>query len=162
MAPHLTETSETDAIIKKQEKSSIVDSQQHDPFQVFLEDEELPQHLSMPRKWMAVVVIGSAALCVTCASSMVSGSLIGHICFLSLRHCCNPLGRLYGERRISRFSRRAHCINPLDQSVHLGVRNRSFNLWPTVGSIWTKLGLLGVLLLVFCFQLASNICTRYM
>ncbi|KAF8193757.1 MFS general substrate transporter [Pholiota molesta] len=70
MASHLTETSEPDAAIKMQEKSSAVDSQQHDPFQVFLEDEELPQHSSMVRKWMAVIVIGSAALCVTCASSM--------------------------------------------------------------------------------------------
>ncbi|KAH9476477.1 Efflux pump atB [Psilocybe cubensis] len=39
-------------------------------FQVDLDDAEKPQHLPNPRKWVAVIVISSAASCVTCASSM--------------------------------------------------------------------------------------------
>ncbi|PPQ97319.1 hypothetical protein CVT26_006637 [Gymnopilus dilepis] len=41
-----------------------------DPFQVFLDETEMPYNLPSIRKWIAVVVISSAALCVTCASSM--------------------------------------------------------------------------------------------
>ncbi|KDR77915.1 hypothetical protein GALMADRAFT_244882 [Galerina marginata CBS 339.88] len=52
------------------EEKAVVDSDDHDPFQVFLEEDELPHNQGLWRKWMSVVVISSAALCVTCASSM--------------------------------------------------------------------------------------------
>lgn len=50
-------------------KSSVLD-----PFEVLLEAGEHPQHLSTLRKWIAVVVISCAALCVTCSSSVVRWS----------------------------------------------------------------------------------------
>jgi MFS family permease len=43
-----------------------------DNFEVTLEPENNPQNLSGIRKWTVVLVISSAALCVTCASSIVS------------------------------------------------------------------------------------------
>lgn len=46
-----------------------------DPFQVFLEPTEHPQNLSSFRKWLAVIVISSSALCATSASSIVRNSL---------------------------------------------------------------------------------------
>jgi hypothetical protein len=42
-----------------------------DPFHVLLEPSEDPQNLSPLRKWIVVIVISSASLCVTCASSVV-------------------------------------------------------------------------------------------
>lgn len=42
-----------------------------DPFQVFLEEHERPLNLPVWRKWVIVVVICTAALCVASASSMV-------------------------------------------------------------------------------------------
>ncbi|GLB45677.1 putative MFS general substrate transporter [Lyophyllum shimeji] len=41
-------------------------------FQVILDPEEHPQNLSLVRKWIAVLVISSASLCVTCSSSVAS------------------------------------------------------------------------------------------
>ncbi|KAF9494684.1 MFS general substrate transporter [Pleurotus eryngii] len=43
-----------------------------DPFQVFLEPTEHPQSLPSFRKWLAVIVISSSALCATSASSIAS------------------------------------------------------------------------------------------
>jgi hypothetical protein len=43
-----------------------------DPHLVVLEPEDDPQNKSLFRRWLAVLVISSAALCVTCASSIVS------------------------------------------------------------------------------------------
>ncbi|KAF4588404.1 hypothetical protein EYR40_009954 [Pleurotus pulmonarius] len=43
-----------------------------DPFQVFLEPTEHPQNLPSFRKWLAVIVISSSALCATSASSIAS------------------------------------------------------------------------------------------
>lgn len=43
-----------------------------DPYLVTLEPEDNPQNMSAPRRWVAVLVISSASLCVTCASSVVS------------------------------------------------------------------------------------------
>lgn len=43
-----------------------------DPFQVSLCPTEHPHNLSSARKWTVVIVISSAALCVTCASSVAS------------------------------------------------------------------------------------------
>ncbi|KAF8879767.1 major facilitator superfamily domain-containing protein [Gymnopilus junonius] len=42
----------------------------HDPFLVSFHESEMPYKLPSIRKWIAVVVISSASLCVTCASSM--------------------------------------------------------------------------------------------
>jgi hypothetical protein len=39
---------------------------------VVLQPEDNPQNMSLFRRWLAVLVISSAALCVTCASSIVS------------------------------------------------------------------------------------------
>lgn len=40
---------------------------------VTLEPEDDPKQLPLARKWLAVLTISSAALCVTCTSSIVSG-----------------------------------------------------------------------------------------
>lgn len=42
-----------------------------DPYLVTLEPEDDPKCMSTLRRWVAVVVISSAALCVACASSVV-------------------------------------------------------------------------------------------
>lgn len=42
-----------------------------DPYLVTLEAEDNPQCMSTLRRWVAVLVISSASLCVTCASSVV-------------------------------------------------------------------------------------------
>jgi len=41
-------------------------------FEVQLESEDDPQQLSLCRRWLAVATISSAALCVTCGSSVAS------------------------------------------------------------------------------------------
>lgn len=43
-----------------------------DPYLVALEPEDNPQNMTLFRRWLAVLIISSAALCVTCASSIVS------------------------------------------------------------------------------------------
>ncbi|OAX40792.1 MFS general substrate transporter [Rhizopogon vinicolor AM-OR11-026] len=43
-----------------------------DPHLVVLEPEDNPQNMSLFRRWLAVLVISSAALCVTCASSIAA------------------------------------------------------------------------------------------
>jgi hypothetical protein len=45
-------------------------------YEVRFEPEDDPQQLSLFRRWMAVATISSAALCVTCASSMASISTL--------------------------------------------------------------------------------------
>lgn len=42
-----------------------------DSYLVTLESEDNPQCISTLRRWVAVLVISSASLCVTCASSVV-------------------------------------------------------------------------------------------
>lgn len=42
-----------------------------DPYLVTLEPEDNPQCMSTLRRWAAVLVISSASLCATCASSVV-------------------------------------------------------------------------------------------
>ncbi|KAF8659474.1 hypothetical protein AX16_001841 [Volvariella volvacea WC 439] len=44
----------------------------HDPYRVCLDPNENPQNLPPWRKWIAVLVISSASLCVTCASSVAA------------------------------------------------------------------------------------------
>jgi len=41
-------------------------------YEVQLESEDDPQQLSLCRRWLAVATISSAALCVTCGSSVAS------------------------------------------------------------------------------------------
>jgi hypothetical protein len=43
--------------------------------EVFLEPAENPQELTLVRRWLAVICISTASICVTCASSMVRASL---------------------------------------------------------------------------------------
>ena len=43
-----------------------------DEFEVFLNADEDPKQMSGMRRWIAVLVICSASLCVTCTSSIVS------------------------------------------------------------------------------------------
>ncbi|KAF8147884.1 major facilitator superfamily domain-containing protein [Crassisporium funariophilum] len=56
----------------EKKKLQGIEIQELDAFQVSLEECEKPQALSKFRKWITVVVISSAATCVTCASSMAS------------------------------------------------------------------------------------------
>ncbi|KAI9451097.1 MFS general substrate transporter [Russula earlei] len=42
-----------------------------EPYEVSLEPKENPQELPLVRRWLAVMCISSASICVTCASSMV-------------------------------------------------------------------------------------------
>lgn len=43
-----------------------------DQFLVSLDTGDDPQHLPIFRKWLAVLVVSSASLCVACSSSIVS------------------------------------------------------------------------------------------
>jgi hypothetical protein len=56
-------------------------------YEVFLEPAENPQELTLVRRWLAVICISTASICVTCASSMVRG-----FCFVTfpsseVSHC---------------------------------------------------------------------------
>lgn len=67
--PHDAATSETDISTSKNPEG--------DTHLVVLEPEDNPQNLSSLRRWIAVLIISSASLCVTCASSIAS-SFIPH------------------------------------------------------------------------------------
>ncbi len=54
-----------------QPPSSGADSDGSPSYEVFLEPAENPQELSLVRRWLAVICISTASICVTCASSMV-------------------------------------------------------------------------------------------
>ncbi len=52
--------------------STVVPTAFHaDPYEVVLEPAENPQELPLARRWLAVLCISTASICVTCASSMV-------------------------------------------------------------------------------------------
>ncbi|KIK70121.1 hypothetical protein GYMLUDRAFT_151768 [Collybiopsis luxurians FD-317 M1] len=58
--------------LEKQPKWRVIEDQQSQSpsqYEVHLEGSEHPQSRSLARKWLAVLVISSSALCVTCASS---------------------------------------------------------------------------------------------
>jgi hypothetical protein len=52
-------------------KDPLVAVTSNEPSEVFLNSTEHPHNISLLKKWIAVCTIGSAALCVTCASSVV-------------------------------------------------------------------------------------------
>ncbi|KAG8947528.1 hypothetical protein FRC04_010709 [Tulasnella sp. 424] len=52
--------------------SKELDSKEPDPYHVRLEGDENPKSMPKFKKWMAIVIICSAATCVTCASSVAS------------------------------------------------------------------------------------------
>lgn len=54
------------------EKKDLNVDNDKDQYAVVLEPSDDPQNLSKLKKWIAVLVISSASLCVTCASSIVS------------------------------------------------------------------------------------------
>lgn len=62
--PHDAATSETDMTTSQNAKG--------DTHLVVLEPEDNPQNMSSFRRWLAVLVISSASLCVTCASSIAA------------------------------------------------------------------------------------------
>ncbi|KAI9450430.1 major facilitator superfamily domain-containing protein [Lactarius psammicola] len=47
---------------------------QADSYEVFLEPADNPQKLPLARRWLAVICIATAAICVTCASSMAAAA----------------------------------------------------------------------------------------
>lgn len=48
------------------------DSDRSPSYEVFLEPAENPQELTLVRRWLAVICISTASICVTCASSMAA------------------------------------------------------------------------------------------
>lgn len=62
------------------------DKSEEDAFKVSLDDSENPQCLPPLRKWIIVIVICSAAACVTCASSLVRPSKLSLRLFKSYGH----------------------------------------------------------------------------
>lgn len=62
--PHDAATSETDIAASKNPEG--------DAHLVVLEPQDHPQNLSSLRRWIAVLIISSASLCVTCASSIAA------------------------------------------------------------------------------------------
>ncbi|KAH7921993.1 MFS general substrate transporter [Leucogyrophana mollusca] len=63
-----------------------------DPYLVVLETEDNPQHMSSHRKWIAVLVISSASLCVTCASSIAAFTEQGSAQTFHVSHEVTVLG----------------------------------------------------------------------
>ena len=51
--------------------SVLSDSEESPPYEVLLEPTDNPQELPLVRRWLAVICISTASICVTCASSMV-------------------------------------------------------------------------------------------
>ncbi|KAG2111482.1 major facilitator superfamily domain-containing protein [Suillus clintonianus] len=66
--PQDAATTETDVSAKNDEC---------DPHLVVLEPEDNPQNMSSFRRWLAVLIISSASLCVTCASSIAAFTELG-------------------------------------------------------------------------------------
>ncbi|KAG1728568.1 major facilitator superfamily domain-containing protein [Suillus lakei] len=62
--PHDTATTETEVSVSASQNA------EGDPHLVVLEPEDNPQNMSSFRRWLAVLIISSASLCVTCASSI--------------------------------------------------------------------------------------------
>ncbi|PPQ75012.1 hypothetical protein CVT24_010396 [Panaeolus cyanescens] len=98
-------------------------AQEHDPFQVVLDDHELPRHLSLMRKWTAVFTVSTAALCVATASSVAAFTEDGVALTFNVGHevtiltisffieglglgplVMGPLSELYGRNLIYRAS----------------------------------------------------------
>lgn len=62
--PHDTATTETDV--------SASQNVEGDPHLVIIEPEDNPQNMSSFKRWLAVLIISSASLCVTCTSSIAA------------------------------------------------------------------------------------------
>ncbi|KAH7909491.1 major facilitator superfamily domain-containing protein [Hygrophoropsis aurantiaca] len=63
-----------------------------DPYLVTLETEDNPQCMSLLRRWIAVLVISSASLCVTCASSIAAFTEDGSAQAFHVSHEVTVLG----------------------------------------------------------------------
>ncbi|CAA7261302.1 unnamed protein product [Cyclocybe aegerita] len=71
----MSASSSTTAVLQtlRKDAEKIIDTTPNkDSFEVYLDEREDPKNLSTLRKWIAVVVISTAALCVCCASSVAA------------------------------------------------------------------------------------------
>ncbi|KAG1763907.1 major facilitator superfamily domain-containing protein [Suillus placidus] len=84
--PHdaATSTTETDVSSSQNAKD--------DPHLVVLEPEDNPQNMSSFRRWLAVLIISSASLCVTCASSIAAFTELGAAQTFHVSHEVTILG----------------------------------------------------------------------
>lgn len=116
------------------------DSDGSPSYEVFLEPAENPQELSLVRRWLAVICISTASICVTCASSMVCAFCswlpycrVGHVC-----KCNTTTGGVRGGtcsktvpcEQGSRHSRR--------ESLRLGSGPRPACRGPNVRNLWAQ------------------------
>ncbi|KAF5378556.1 hypothetical protein D9615_007032 [Tricholomella constricta] len=94
-----------------------------DPFEVHLDPEEHPQNIPLLRKWIAVIVISCASLCVTCSSSVATFTETGVAAEFRVHHLVTvlalslfveglglgpllvgPLSEMYGRNIVYRVS----------------------------------------------------------
>ena len=130
-------------------------------YEVQLEPEDDPQQLPLYRRWLAVATISSAALCVTCASSVASicnkvlesGPATQQILALS--------GGFYYRCRGTSVSCGKRSCNLGNQLVCHGPRHRPSLFRAVVGTVWSKHRLPCVLHLVFRLYVPRRICTGH-
>lgn len=82
--PHDAATTETHVSSSQNAKD--------DPHLVVLEPEDNPQNMSSFRRWLAVLIISSASLCVTCASSIAAFTELGAAKTFNVSHEVTILG----------------------------------------------------------------------
>lgn len=120
--------------------SKEIDSKEPDPYHVRLEGDENPKSMPKFKKWMAIVIICSAATCVTCASSVVSFFPLlrvfilrrpaGIQCRASDSHFALPSGRpsrtgfVYAKAYARAMARLSTHYDPRHFSVRRGPGNR--------------------------------------
>jgi len=114
------------------------DSDESPSYEVFLEPAENPQELSLARRWLAVICISTASICVTWASSMVR--VCSFVTFLSSKVAL--LSRTTGGVRGGACSKRIPCeqgsCHSRRESLRVGSGPRPACRGSNVRDLWAQ------------------------
>lgn len=136
------------------EKSST--DNESSAFEVSLELSDDPQQRSLLRKWLTVLVISSAALCVACASSVVR--ILPLNLSLVMLTC---LGVILGSWPCKGVPRLPWGYDFIDQPFRFGIRSWTTTDWSSIRNLWEKYRLSCVVHALLCIFLASCFCTKH-
>lgn len=102
----------------KPEDTTQVKEDADSPYKVELSPEDDPKNLTTFRKWLIVAIISTSALCVTCASSVVSS--LASLRLLRAELIVFLLGCVHGGRDLSRLSCQCRGFHPRGQPIRPG------------------------------------------